>query len=98
MNIEEKKEKLEFLQKFFFKSFIVSFILMAIASLLCILMQDTQIAIIEKLFHADEETWGMVVLMSLAIWKIVIIQFTLIPALVIWCMRHCCKCKCCENK
>ena len=92
MNIEEKKEKLLFLQKFFFKSFIVSFILMILATFLCLAMKDTQLAVINKLFDADEYAWSLAVLLSLSIWKILIIQFTLIPAIVIWLMRKCCKC------
>jgi hypothetical protein len=97
MNIEEKKAKLLFLQKFFLKSFLLSFILLIIASFLCVAMRDTQMEIIQKLFHTGPEVWSLVVLLSISIWKILIIQFTLVPGLVIWGMRKCCKCNC-ENK
>lgn len=92
MNVEElKKENLAFLQTFFIKSFIVSFIFLLFASLMCILFQDAQLAIVNKYFPVDVKDYNYLVLLTFGIWKVIIIQFTLIPALVIWCMRHCCK-------
>lgn len=99
MNIEEKKEKIEFMQKFFVKSFIVSFVLLMLSSYLCIVMHDFQLAFVQKYFKMSVENYNYVVVLLLGLWKILIIQFTLIPALVIWCMRRCCKCNTtCENK
>lgn len=94
MNIEEKKEKLEFMQKFFVKSFVFSFLFLLLASLLCIVMRDFQLAFVQKYFPMDVEDFNAIVVLLLGIWKVLIFQFTLIPALVIWCMRHCCKCAC----
>ncbi|MFA7657818.1 MAG: DUF6868 family protein [Candidatus Gastranaerophilaceae bacterium] len=94
MNNEEKKEKMEFLQRFFAKSFLVSFVILLIASLLCILMHDAQMAMVNKYFPIEAEDFNYLVMLTMGIWKILIIQFTLVPALVIWCMRHCCKCNC----
>jgi len=95
MNIEEKKAKLEFMQKFFVKSFVVSFIFLLIASVLCIFMHDYQVAIVNKYFPLDDiRDLNYVILVVFGIWKVLIIQFTLVPALVVWCMRNCCKCGC----
>ena len=94
MNTEEKKQKLEHMQKYFVTSFWISFVLLLISSLMCILMNDYQIAIATKYFHTNAKDLGMIVLFILGLWKILIIQFTLIPALAIWYLRKCCKCEC----
>lgn len=103
MNTEEiekfvdvaKKQKLELMQVFFFKSFIISFIFLLIGTVLCIAMHDVQIAFVNKYFPLDDvKDFNYLVILLLGIWKILIFQFTLIPALVIWLMRKCCKCGC----
>lgn len=94
MNNEEKREKLKHMQTFFLKCFWISFVLLLIASLLCILMHDYQVAIASKYFQTDAEDLGEIILMVFGIWKVLIIQFTLVPALAIWCMTSCCKCRC----
>lgn len=95
MDIEEKKAKLEFLQKFFFKSFVVSVIFLFLGTFLCVIMHDTQLAFVNKYFPLDDpRDYNSLVILLLGVWKILIFQFTLVPALVIWCMRHCHKCGC----
>lgn len=94
MDIEEKKAKLEFMQKFFFKSFVVSFIFLILATVACIAMHDFQVAFVQKYFPIDVKDYNYLVILLLGLWKILVFQFTLVPALVIWCMRHCCKCNC----
>jgi hypothetical protein len=95
MEQEEKKEKLLFLQRFFAKSFWLSFVFLLIATALCIFMHDSQVAFVTKYFPLDDvRDYNYLVILILGIWKILIFQFTLVPALVIWCMRHCCKCGC----
>lgn len=98
MDIEEKKEKIEFLQAYFVKSFWLSFVLLLFACFMCILMHNMQLEFVQKMFNMDEKTLNWIIVLTLGIWKVLIIQFTLIPALVIWCMRKCCKCKCSEQK
>ena len=63
-------------------------------------MHDSQMAFVSKYFPLDDiKDFNELVLLTLGMWKILIIQFTLVPALVITCMRHCPKCNCgCENK
>lgn len=97
MDIEEKKEKLLFLQRFFAKSFWLSFFFLLLGTLLCVVMHDNQLAFVERYFPIGVENFNYLVILMLGIWKILIFQFTLVPALVIWCMRHCCykdKCEC----
>lgn len=98
MDIEEKKAKLEFLQKFFAKSFWISFILLIVASILCVVLHKFQMDVVGKYFPVSEENFNLMILMILGIWKVLVVQFTLIPALVIFCIRKCCKCNCCEKE
>lgn len=102
MDIEEKKANLEFLQKFFCKSFWLSFVLLLLGTWLCIAMNSFQVAFVGKYFHVSADNFNNMVVLLLGVWKILIFQFTLIPALVIWCIRKCCKCGCkgesCETK
>lgn len=99
MDIEEKKAKLLLLQKFFFKSFLISFILLLLSTVLCIYMHDAQLAFVNKYFPlTDAKEYNELVILLLGVWKILIIQFTLIPALAIWGIRKCCKCGALEEK
>jgi len=93
MNKDEKAEKLHGLQIFFVKSFFISYILIIFSSLLCILLNDFQMHIAEKFFQLDSEDFNFILFLSFALWKILVVQFTLVPALVVWCMRKCCCCK-----
>lgn len=98
MDIEEKKAKLEAMQKYFTISFVISFLLLLLSSVLCIYMHETQLAFVMKYFPLDDvKDYNELVVMLLGIWKILIIQFTLIPAIAIWCIRKCCKC-CCNKE
>ena len=98
MNIEEKKEKLKHMQRFFFTSFWISFILLIFSSFLCIAMHDSQIAFVNKYFPLNDiKDYNYLVILILGIWKVLIIQFTLIPGLAVWCIRKCCKCGCCKE-
>lgn len=98
MNIEEKKAKLAFLQKFFFVNFLVGFVLLWISSFLCVALQGFQQDMVENLFGVTGETTAWLVVLILGMWKILLIQFTLIPGIAIWLMRKFCKCKCNEEQ
>lgn len=90
MDIEEKKEKLNGMQKYFVKSFWLSFVILLLASLMCILMHDTQMAIVNKYFPVSADHFNLILMLVFGIWKVLIIQFTLVPALVLTCMKNCC--------
>ena len=91
----EKSEKLEFIQHFFVKSFLVSFFFLLLATVMCIFMHDVQVAFVTKYFPLDDiKDYNFLVILILGIWKILVFQFTLVPALVIFCMRKCYKCGC----
>lgn len=90
MDIEEKREKLAHMQKYFVKSFWLSFVLLILASVLCIVFYDSQLAMVSKYFHMKTEDYAEAVVLVFGIWKVLIIQFTLVPALVLTCMKRCC--------
>jgi len=90
----KSKIKLEYAQAFFVKSFWLSFVLLLFATLMCMFMHDFQLAFVQKYFLMEIDDFNYLVVLLLGMWKILIFQFTLVPALVIWCMRKCCKCGC----
>lgn len=99
MNIEEeKKEKLLFMQHFFVKSFWISFIFLLIASFLCVAMHNYQAAFVAKYFPISANDLNLIILLTMGIWKVLIFQFTLVPAIAIFCIRHCPKCCGCGKK
>ena len=96
MNKEEKLEKIKHMKSYFFVSFLVSFVFLLFASMMCIVFQNTQIMVVEKFFGLDAEDYGYILVLLMGFWKIIIIQFTLIPAIVLAIIEkhcHCCKCK-----
>lgn len=97
MDIEEKRERVALAQKYFVKSFWLSFILLLIASFICIVFRSHYLAMITKYFPSIvARDWDYLVILILGIWKILIIQFTLIPAIVLWCMKRCCNKNVCK--
>ncbi len=97
INKEEKHDKLEKLKHmkvYFLISFGVSFILLLISTLLCMVFQDAQIQFAAKFFGMESDDYGQIVIFLLGFWKILIVQFTLIPALALMIIeKHCHSCK-----
>lgn len=95
MDIEEKREKIAHLHNFFLKSFWFSFILLLLATWLCIATHSLQVAFINKYFPMNVSTYNEVLVIIIGIWKIMIVQLTLIPTLVLWSIKkHCLKGNC----
>lgn len=94
MNIDDRKETLELLQHFFFKSFIWSVVLLIIATYACVALHGMQVTVVRKMFNMDEATLNWIIVLSLSLWKLAIVQFNLIPAITIFGIRHCPCCKC----
>lgn len=96
MNKEEKLEKIKGMKNYFFISFLVSFVFLLLASLMCMVYHDNQVMMVEKFFGMDAEDFSYLVVLTLGIWKILIFQFTLVPALALLVIEktcHCHKCK-----
>lgn len=95
MDLEEKKEKVAHMHKYFVKSFWFSVILLIIFSALTMMMRGHMMGLMARYFQMQPRDWDYIVFLVYGFWKILIIQFTLIPALVLWdfkrCMEHGCK-------
>lgn len=74
---------------FFLKCFIVSALFFVFSALLLFFGYDFFAAYTSKLYHINAEQYTGVLIYSLAFWKILIIQFTFIP----WLVLHCMDCK-----
>lgn len=94
MNEEDKEQKLALIQAFFVKSFLISFVLLLFSTLLCMYMYNIQVEFVQKYFSLNAIEYSKILVLLLGTWKILIFQFTFIPAVTIFAMRHCCKCKC----
>lgn len=95
--IEQKQQikmnlKMEYAQAFFVRTFLISFVLLLISSILCLFMHDYQVEIVTKYFGMEADDFGFLLMFVFGLWKVIIIQFTLIPAIAIFCMRKCCRC------
>ena len=87
---EEKRVKLEYLQKFFLTSFVVSFILLLFSGLVYMAFNEQIANMAAQMFNIDADEYIELYLLLMGIWKILIFQFTLIPAVAIWSMKKCC--------
>lgn len=96
MSDDNKKDKLWYWQKFFVNSFWLSFAFLLLSTFLCIVLKNYQMAFIGKYFPIEAEDYNYLVILILGIWKILIFQFTLIPAVIIYLMRRFYKCDCAE--
>ena len=94
MNKEEKLEKLNHMKNYFFTSFWISFVLLLIASMMCMVFSDFYAGIASKFFNMEADDYSKVVLLLLGLWKILIIQFTLIPGIALCIISKYCGCKC----
>lgn len=93
MNKEEKIEKLEHMQMYFAKSFWISFILLLLTTVLCVVMRYSHLSLVQRYFPMDVKDFNFLIVLILGLWKLLIVQFTLVPALVFWGMKKCCCCK-----
>jgi len=94
MNREEKLEKLNHMKSYFFTSFWISFALLLFSTMLCMVFNDAYAQFAEKFFHIESEDYGILVVSLLGLWKILIIQFTLIPGIALCIIGKYCGCKC----
>lgn len=95
MDKEEKLEKIKHMQKYFVKSFWFSLILLIIFGALTLMFHGYASGIMARYFLMPPSDVNYIIFLVYGFWKILIIQFTLIPAIVLWdfkrCMEHECK-------
>lgn len=80
--MEHHLEKIIHKKHFFIKSFIVSVIILIIACLIALAGYDFLVDMAQKMYGVDRDDYGKIFLTVMGLWKILIIQFTLVPAIV----------------
>lgn len=90
MSKEEKLEKISSMKKYFFISFLVSFLFLLVSFGFCMLLHDWYSNLATKLFGITPLMYNKILVVLYGIWKILIIQFTLIPAIALWIMEQKC--------
>lgn len=74
-------KKIEYKKQFFIKSFIVSIVLMIIVTIISVLGNDFFSGLAERYYNIDQDEYSNLVVSACALWKLLIIQFTLVPAI-----------------
>ena len=90
MSKEEKLEKIRSLRHYFFVSFWISFILLLVSFGICMLIHDWHVNVVTKLFDITPLAYNKISVVLFGFWKILIIQFTLIPGIALWIMENKC--------
>lgn len=94
MNIETVR----IYKNFFIKSFIVSIVIFILASIISSLDFNFCARILERFYEIESDDFGQAFVMLFGIWKLLIIQFTLIPAIVLyWIEKEICRKKINDN-
>lgn len=75
-------EKIKHKKHFFVKSFVVSLVLLIILCLIATLCFDYMAQMAERLYGLEADDYAKIFVNAFAIWKILIIQFALVPAIV----------------
>lgn len=79
--MEHHLRKIRTKKQFFIKCFLVSIVVMIIVSIVSAFGYNFFSSIAERYYNIDQEEYGQIVVMSCAIWKLLILQFTLVPAI-----------------
>lgn len=74
-------ERIEHKKHFFIKTFVISLVLMIILCLIATMAYNHMAYMASMLYDIDMDDYGKIFVMTFAIWKILIIQFTLVPAI-----------------
>lgn len=84
-------EKINLKKKFFIKSFLVSIVLLIIICLIATFGYNFMADIAENLYGIDFDDYAEVFVLVFGLWKILIIQFTLVPAIALCMLEKCVK-------
>lgn len=90
---ENKIKMLKCKKKFFLKSFVISLVLLILSAFACITFHESCAGMAEKMYGIAPHYYSLMVGMLFGLWKILIIQFTLVPFIALACMqKHVEKC------
>lgn len=73
------------IKKVLFKSFIYGFILLIISSLLYMFRFDEMYEMVKAFYPLSQDTLMNIVMITLSIWKVILIQFFLFPTIALHC-------------
>ncbi len=85
--MEHHLEKIRHKKMFFIKSFIISLVLMIIVCIIATLLFNVMANFNYKFYGLDLDDYGQIFVMVFGIWKILILQFTLVPAIAMMCLE-----------
>lgn len=95
--MEHHLEKICHKKQFFIKSFIISLILLIIVCLISTFAYNFMADMSQKLYNIDLDDYAHVFVLVFGIWKILILQFTLVPAIALCMVEKHIKAKAKEN-
>lgn len=82
--MEHHLEKIRNKKKFFFKSFIISLILVILCCVIGWFTFNFFAGMAENMYGVDADDYAKGYILMMGIWKILIVQFTLVPAIAMW--------------
>ncbi|MFI3300918.1 MAG: hypothetical protein R3Y28_05800 [Candidatus Gastranaerophilales bacterium] len=85
--MEQCLEKLKKKKKFFVLAFLVSAILMIFAHMVYLCCGDNLLNFFSTIFDMNVKELNFITIASMGLWKILIVQFTLVPAIVLCLMK-----------
>ena len=81
--MEHHVRKIHNKKLFFIKSFIISVVLLIISYIAGIIGFDFFAGMADKYYNVDTEDYAKILVNACCIWKLLIIQFTLVPAIAL---------------
>lgn len=78
-------EKIRHKKMFFVKSFIVSVILMILVCIIASMLFNVMANLNYRFYGLDVDDYALIFAAVFGIWKILILQFTLVPAIALMC-------------
>ncbi len=81
MNNKDYLAKVQFKKKMFCKKFLISFVLLVLSFLIVMAIYDRNVILCASLFGLRPDFYALIMGLTFGIWKLLIIQFTLVPFL-----------------
>ena len=75
------KHKAKYMKHFFVKSFLISLVLLILVCICSAFTFDWQAAPAARPYGMDSDDYAQILALTMGIWKILIVQFTLVPAI-----------------
>ena len=85
--MSHRLEKIRYKKMFFIKSFIISLVLMILVCITASLLFDITANLNYKFYGLDLDDYAQIFTTVFGIWKILILQFTLVPAIAFMCLE-----------